>query len=125
MTGQGEPPIYKDTKPEVENHREVKYDVGKEKKFSLVRSPDAEYNAGSFGKASEGLKEIFDSQDPVLIPAIEANIRAFQLSVRRDRQIQQQAAEIEILNKRVAALEARHRDDPPDHDHESPHKQAI
>ncbi|MBW2623170.1 MAG: hypothetical protein JRD68_09715 [Deltaproteobacteria bacterium] len=89
----------------------AEYPVEAPKKL-YVRSSENDYNAGPFGKASEGLREIFDSRDPVLIPAIEANIRAFQLSVRRDRQIQQQGAEIETLKKRVAALEEKLNFDP-------------
>lgn len=50
-----------------------------------------------FGRASNGLREIYDSQDPIVIPAIEANIRAFTLSVRRERQNQHQAQEIKEL----------------------------
>jgi hypothetical protein len=63
--------------------------------------PGVEYGGGvdDFGKAAAGLKEIFDSRDPVLIPAIQANIHAFQISVRRERQIQQQADEITALKK--------------------------
>lgn len=68
--------------------------------------------ADEFGIAVAGLKEIFDSRDPVLLPAIQANIRAFQISVRRERQIQQQQTEIDELKeecgdlrKRLAALE--------------------
>jgi transcriptional regulator with XRE-family HTH domain len=68
-----------------------------------------EYNAGvdAFGKAVAGLKEIFDSRDPVLIPAIQANIHAFQISVRRERHIQQQSNEITALKKENTNIKAR------------------
>ncbi len=58
-----------------------------------------------FGKAASGLKEIFDSGDPVLIPAIQANIHAFQISVRREAHIQEQTKEINDLKKRMESLE--------------------
>ncbi len=58
-----------------------------------------------FGKAVSGLKEIFDSGDPVLIPAIQANIHAFQISVRREAHIQEQTKEINDLKKRMESLE--------------------
>ncbi len=50
-----------------------------------------------FGKAASGLKEIFDSGDPLLIPTIQANIHAFQISVRREAHIQEQTKEINDL----------------------------
>ena len=69
----------------------------------------AEYGGGvdDFGKAAAGLKEIFDSRDPVLIPAIQANIRAFRISVRRERHIQQQADEITALKNENTNIKAR------------------
>jgi transcriptional regulator with XRE-family HTH domain len=60
-----------------------------------------------FGKAVAGLREIFDSRDPVLIPAIQANIHAFQISVRRERHIQQQSEEITALKKENTNIKAR------------------
>lgn len=72
-----------------------------------VAAPGVEYNAGmdDFGKAATGLKEIFDSGDPVLIPAIQANIHAFQISVRREAHIKKQTKEINDLKKRMESLE--------------------
>ena len=72
-----------------------------------VAAPGVEYNDGldDFGKASAGLKEIFDSGDPVLIPVIQANIHAFQISVRREAHIQEQTKEISDLKKRLDVLE--------------------
>jgi transcriptional regulator with XRE-family HTH domain len=69
--------------------------------------PRVEYNDGldDFGKASSGLREIFDSGDPVLIPAIQANIHAFQISVRREAHIQEQTKEINDLKTRMESLE--------------------
>lgn len=72
-----------------------------------IAAPGAEYNADmdDFGRAATGLKEIFDSGDPVLIPAIQANIHAFQISVRREAHIQEQTKEISDLKKRMESLE--------------------
>lgn len=74
-----------------------------------VAEPVAEYGGGvdDFGKAAAGLKEIFDSHDPVLIPAIQSNIRAFQISVRRERHIQQQANKISALEEENASIKSR------------------
>ena len=52
---------------------------------------------GPLRAAMEGLGEIFDSNNPILIPAIQANIRAFQLSARRERQNIQQSQKIKDL----------------------------
>jgi len=60
-----------------------------------------------FAYAVAGLKEIFDSRDPVLLPAIQANIRAFQISVRRERQIYKQEKEIGVLKEECKDLKAR------------------
>lgn len=72
-----------------------------------VAAPGVEYNDGldDFGRAVSGLKDIFNSGDPVLIPAIQANIHAFQISVRRETHIQEQTKEISDLKKRLDALE--------------------
>jgi transcriptional regulator with XRE-family HTH domain len=68
-----------------------------------------EYNADvdEFGRAVAGLKEIFDSRDPVLIPAIQANIHAFQISVRRERHIQRQSDKTTRLEKENVSIKAR------------------
>ena len=74
-----------------------------------VAEPVAVYAGGvdDFGKAAAGLKEIFDSRDPVLIPAIQSNIRAFQISVRREHRIQQQANKISALEEENASIKSR------------------
>lgn len=74
-----------------------------------VNDKMVEYGAGvdEFGKAVAGLREIFDSQDPVLIPAIQANIHAFKISVRRERQVQQQTNKINALEKECDNLKTR------------------
>ena len=63
--------------------------IQNKKESDHVTAPGVEYNGDmdDFGKATSGLKEIFDSGDPVLIPAIQANIHAFQISVRREAHI--------------------------------------
>ena len=65
------------------------------------------YDVDEFGRAVAGLKEIFDSRDPVLIPAIQANIHAFQISVRREFQVQQQSDEITALKKENTSIKTR------------------
>jgi len=55
--------------------------------------------------AITGLSEIFDSNDPILIPAIQANIRAFQLSARRERQNSQLAGQVKALQAEYKALQ--------------------
>ena len=54
-----------------------------------------------------GLREIFDSNDPVLIPAIQANIRAFQLAARREHQNARQAEQIKTLHDECNKLKER------------------
>lgn len=68
-----------------------------------------EYNADmdDFGKAVSGLKEIFDSGDPILIPVAQAGIHAFQISVRREAQNHEQAKEINHLKKECDDLKER------------------
>ena len=67
---------------------------------------------GPLRAAIEGLGEIFDSNDPILIPTIQAKIHAFQLAARREHQNTQQARQIKVLQdecdelkKRIDALE--------------------
>ena len=71
--------------------------------------PRVEYNADmdDFGRAVSGLKEIFDSGDPVLVPTAKAGIHAFQISVRRETQINEQARKINRLEEECADLKER------------------
>lgn len=120
LTGQGEPYIYKDRAPaQVGPHQIVDKDglwgKGRRLKKEGVDFNVTEYGGQEvptkedhdFGRASNGLYEIYESRDPILIPAIEANIRAFQLSVRRERQNQHQAREIKALKKECDELKER------------------
>ena len=58
-----------------------------------ITAHGVEYNSDmdDFGKAASGLKEIFDSGDPALILAIQADIHAFQISARRETQINERS----------------------------------
>ena len=60
-----------------------------------------------FLAAITDLREIFDSRDQVLIPAIQANIRAFQLSARREHQNARQARQIKALQDECDELKKR------------------
>jgi len=87
---------------------------------------------GPLRAAMEGLGEILESNDPILIPAIQANIRAFQLSARRERhnaqqahQIVQQSNEIKALKERLDTLEKKLKDNPPHIHEEVPTKQKA
>ena len=94
---------------------------------------------GPLRAAMEGLGEIFDSGDQVLTQAIQANIRAFQLSARRERQNTQQAQNIKALENKcdefkdeldsmketVNTLKKRLEDNPPHIHEEAPTKQKA
>lgn len=87
---------------------------------------------GPLRAAMEGLGEIFDSNDPILIPAIQANIRAFRISARRERQNAQQARQIKVLEdecdglkERLDALEKKFKDNPAHIHKEEPTKQKA
>ena len=69
--------------------------------------PKEGQGTGPLQAAMEGLGEIFDSNDPILIPAIQANIRAFQLSARREHQNARQANQIKALQNKCDALKKR------------------
>jgi len=72
-----------------------------------VNDIDLLYNADPFGRASSGLREIFDSGDQIIIDALQSNITAFQISIRRDRQIKQQAQGIKELQEKYDELKKR------------------
>ena len=105
LTGEGEMTRGDDKEKYVDKKSSLYNKVGMSAMH--VAAPGAEYNADmdDFGRAATGLKEIFDSGDPVLIPAIQANIHAFQISVRREAHIQEQTKEISDLKKRMESLE--------------------
>ncbi len=60
-----------------------------------------------FVQAIAGLKEIFDSQDPFVVPALQSNIRAFLVYVRREKQITEQTEEIKRLQEECDDLKKR------------------
>jgi len=109
----------------------VEYQIGQERPHKLDK-PEGDVEdmldpalVDAFSQAATGLREIFDSRDPILTPAIESNIRALRLSVRRERQVAQQAREIEKLKEecgelkdRIASLEEKISD------HENKHKKG-
>lgn len=57
-------------------------------------------------QAIADVKEIFDSEDPILIPAIQANLHAFKRAVKREQQFSQILKENEDLRSRMSSLEA-------------------
>ena len=82
--------------------------------------------------AITGLSEIFDSNDPILIPAIQANIRAFQLSARREHDNTQQTQKIKNLEekcdefkKRLEDLERKLEDNSLHYHKKEPTKQKV
>ncbi len=57
-------------------------------------------------QAMSDIKEIFASGDPILIPAIQANLHAFKRALLRERQFEQILRENEELKQRILKLEA-------------------
>jgi len=87
---------------------------------------------GPLRAAMEGLGEIFDSNDPILIPAIQANIHAARISVQREYQNTRQAQQIKDLEdkndefkKRLEDLERKSEDNPGHNHKEVPTKQKA
>jgi len=56
-------------------------------------------------QAMSDIKEIFDSGDPILIPAIQANLHAFKRALLRERQFAQVLEENKDLRNRMQNLE--------------------
>lgn len=50
------------------------------------------------------LSEILASQDPVLVPAIQANLRAFQIAIRREQQLSGQLNQLTEQSKKIKEL---------------------
>ena len=104
-------------------HQEIKYELqdgefpwGKTRQHDIKGTPPlivTEFKpkegqvTGPLRGAIEGLGEIFDSNDPILIPAIQAKIRTFQLSARREQQNAQQARQIKALQDECDELKKR------------------
>ncbi|MFA5183322.1 MAG: helix-turn-helix domain-containing protein [Syntrophales bacterium] len=57
-------------------------------------------------QAMSDIKDIFDSGDPILIPAIQANLSAFKRALMRERQFAQVIKENEDLKNRISKLES-------------------
>ena len=104
-------------------HQEIKYELqdgefpwGKTRQHDIKGTPPlivTEFKpkegqvTGPLRGAMEGLGEIFDSNNPILIPTIQAKIRTFQLSVRREQQNAQQARQIKALQDECDELKKR------------------
>jgi len=56
-------------------------------------------------RAMSDIKDIFDSGDPILIPAIQANLSAFKRALLREQQFVQVMRENKELKERIARLE--------------------
>lgn len=56
-------------------------------------------------QAMSDIKEIFDSGDPILVPAIQFNLHAFKRALLRERQFDQVLKENEELKDRISKLE--------------------
>ena len=56
-------------------------------------------------QAMSDIKDIFASHDPILVPAIQANINAFKRALLRERQVGQLIQENRDLKKRITRLE--------------------
>ena len=102
FSGEGEPfPGARNEYPEVcgepilEDYPEIK-----RKKNRQRSGPGISNNFDSFGEASTGLREIFDSHDPILIPALQANIRAFQIAARREKEILELKGRVKKLEEK-------------------------
>ena len=91
----------------IEIDRGVEYDMKKGEEVGSVRSIAGKYGVSPYGEASDGLRDIFNSGEQVLISAIQANIRAFQLSARREHDNTQQARQIKALQVECDELKKR------------------
>ena len=117
LLGEGEPfPGARDKYPEIcgPSSEDGAYVIEKGEDIAVDSLADQAYSPDPFGQATAGLRAIFDSQDPVLISAIQANIRAFQLAARREKQVDYLNQEIQKLKQecdkfkeRIAALESK------------------
>ncbi|NPU84410.1 MAG: helix-turn-helix domain-containing protein [Syntrophaceae bacterium] len=73
----------------------------------LIPSPDTSQTfIDPALQAMSDIKDIFDSGDPILIPAIQANLNAFKRALLRERQFAQVIQENKELKERLLKLEA-------------------
>ena len=114
-----EVPIYKEGpthQPEFKDRdglfgRTKQMDVGGQKFAVTTHDPD---HPSAEAVAISALMEILGSGDPVLVPAIQANLRAFQAAARKEAQLSEQKEQIQLLKsecdefrKKNSALESR------------------
>lgn len=57
-----------------------------------------------FGKSVGYLREIFDSNDPIFISAIQANLHSFSRAIRREKEISQLSEKINDLEKKITDI---------------------
>lgn len=122
LTGQGEPYI-KDRKPEpvglhtvvdrdglwgeTRRHKKEGVDLSvtefgpTESIERMVRSPEVEYNASTFGQAVAALRNIFDSEDPAVKAAIIANLAAFESSTQILNELSKIRARIDTIEETI------------------------
>jgi transcriptional regulator with XRE-family HTH domain len=76
----------------------------KKHKTSSERA-DSDDTQELFGRAVEGLRRIFDSRDPQLISAIQANLRAFEKTAIKDQHSAKQAQKLHTLENKYQQLQ--------------------
>lgn len=72
-----------------------------------VAEGPSQYEASAEALAIQKVIEIMRSNDPVFVPAIQANLRAFQAAIRKDHQLSEQASEIKSLKAELKAIRAK------------------
>jgi len=114
LTGEGDP--YPEGQEKIEVRQQ---ESGEGERSWMMREANQglKNKTDTLTQAMAGLSEIFYSGDPILVSAIIANIRAFQVAARREQQIRQQADKIaglerkcEELMRRIQALEGRRKE---------------
>jgi hypothetical protein len=83
-----------------------------------VKAPAASYLVPDYSdtsidpelQAMSDIKDIFASGDPILIPAIQANLNAFKRAILREQQIAQVIEENRLLKERISKMEVGNRE---------------
>lgn len=111
MTGKGRPfyktaDFYEDENSSEEKHLSGVTSIIQRPAAAMLPAPDySDTGVDPVIQAMSDIKDIFASGDPILIPAIQANLNAFKRALMREQQFSQVIKENKALNERITNLE--------------------
>jgi len=103
----------------------LREEIKKEAKLIIDQEPGDVECSPEVVELLEGAKRVLKSGNVVAFDALERNIRYFDFAIRQERDMVEQKKKMEMMEKRLAALEKNKGCDPPQKEDQSSVKKAM